>query len=215
MLGSGPQDPGHAPDGGPCKPPGACIHNKTYPGALVLAEKLKSLAPKVKLLLYEATDFGALGFGQNEMSQHPDWCLTDDKGVPYRRMINGHDQGCKYIDWRKKEVRDWWVHTANQTGKSKRLIDGLLVDSAGAGWWGQLRDPNHTVSNASVIAINQAKMDMLGEATAYFKSQNDGYVVGNPTLPWNVIGPHGSGFAGPFPGTVSGMGWKGAECIFS
>ena len=34
-------------------------------------------------------------------------------------------------------------------------------------------------------------MDMLGEATAWFKTLNDGYVVGNPTLEWDVIGPNG------------------------
>jgi hypothetical protein len=162
-----------------------------------LARRLKALNPKVKVLLYEATGFGALGFGQNEMSQHPEWCLTDDNGAPYNNP-NGH---CKWIDWRKKEARSWWVTTVNQTGEAKRLFDGLLVDSAGPGCWAQFQLPNHTLSNASIIAINQAKMDMLGEATAYFKSMNDGYVVGNPTLEWGVIGPGGGARSGPFPQT--------------
>jgi hypothetical protein len=55
------------------------------------------------------------------------------------------------------------------------------------------------VSNATIIAIMQAKMDMLGEATTFFRNLNDGFVIGNPTLDWGVIGPHGSDRGGPFP----------------
>ena len=168
-------DAGHAPGGGPCKPPGACIHNQSYPSQLVLAKQMKTLNPKLKLLLYEATGFGAQGFGQFEMQAHPEWCLTDDDGKPFERMINGQPHGCQFVDWRKPEVRDWWIHTVNQTGQGKQLFDGLLVDSAGPGSWVQFQVPNHTVSNASVKAIMQAKMDMLGEATKYFEALNDGY----------------------------------------
>ena len=109
-------DAGHAPGGGPCKPPGACIHNQSYPSQLVLAKQMKTLNPKLKLLLYEATGFGAQGFGQTEMQAHPEWCLTDDDGKPFERMINGQPHGCQFVDWRKPEVRDWWIHTVNQTG---------------------------------------------------------------------------------------------------
>ena len=168
-------DAGHAPGGGPCKPPGACIHNQSYPSQLVLAKQMKTLNPKLKLLLYEATGFGAQGFGQFEMQAHPEWCLTDDNGQPFERMINGQPHGCQFVDWRKPEVRDWWIHTVNQTGHGQQLFDGLLVDSAGPGSWVQFQVPNHTVSNASVKAIMQAKMDMLGEATKYFEALNDGY----------------------------------------
>ena len=81
---------------------------------------------------------------------------------------------CKWVDWRKAEVREWWVTTVNQTGDAGRLFDGLLVDSAGPGSWVQFRGPNMTISNASIKEIMQAKMDMLGEATQYFKTLNDG-----------------------------------------
>ena len=57
VVGSGPADAGHAPGGGPCKPPGACIHNGSFPGAFVLAKQLKALNPKIKTLLYEASGF--------------------------------------------------------------------------------------------------------------------------------------------------------------
>jgi hypothetical protein len=201
VIGSGPPDAGHAPGGGPCKPPGACIHNTSFPGAFGLAKQLKALNPTIKTLLYEASGFGALGFGSAEMNDHPDWCLTDDAGTPYLRIINGHSQGCKWVDWRKPEVRQWWVEMVNQTGQGKQLFDGLMVDSAGPGSWSQFRGPNITISNASITAIMQSKMDMLGQATAYFKSLNNGYVVGNPTLEWDVIGPGGPDRGGPFPET--------------
>lgn len=201
VIASGPEDAGHAPGGGPCKPPGACIHNHTFPGAFIFAKQLKALNPKIKTMLYEASGFGALGFGSAEMNEHPDWCLTDDAGTPYARIINGHAQGCKMIDWRKPEVRKWWVETVNQTGQGAKLFDGLMVDSAGPGSWSQFRGPNITISNASITAIIQSKMDMLGEATKYFRSMNDGFVVGNPTLEWDVIGPNGGNRKGPFPET--------------
>ena len=89
-------------------------------------------------------------------------------------MIDGVPHGCKWIDWRKPEVRTWWVQTVNQTDQGKNLFDGVLVDSAGPGSWVQFQLPNHTISNASIKAIMQAKMDMLGEATEYFKSLNGG-----------------------------------------
>jgi hypothetical protein len=57
VVGSGPQDAGHAPGGGPCKPPGACIHNQSFPGAFVLAKQLKAANPQIKTLLYEASGF--------------------------------------------------------------------------------------------------------------------------------------------------------------
>jgi hypothetical protein len=192
-------DAGHAPNGGPCKPPGACVHNQSYPGQLALAKQMKALNPRLKLLLYEASGFGAQGFGQYEMKEHPEWCLTDDNGAPYESRPGV----CRWVDWRKPAVRDWWVHTVNQTGEGQRLFDGLLVDSAGAGSDVQYQVANHTISNASVKAIMQAKMDMLGEATKYFMSMNDGYVVGNPTLEWDVIGPNGGGRGGPFPETCA------------
>jgi hypothetical protein len=69
VIGSGPQDPGHSPNGGPCRPPGACEHNLSYPSQLVLAKQMKSLNPELKLLLYEASGFGAQGFGQHEMAE--------------------------------------------------------------------------------------------------------------------------------------------------
>jgi hypothetical protein len=137
------------------------VHNQSYPSQLVLAKRMKTLNPRLKLLLYEASGFGAQGFGQHEMASHPGWCLTDDKGKPYESRPGV----CKWVDWRKPEVRRWWVHTVNQTGEAQRLFDGLLVDSAGPGSSVQFEGPGMTISNASIKAIMQAKMDMLGEAT--------------------------------------------------
>jgi hypothetical protein len=176
-------------------------HNLSYPGQFDLAAALKKTNPEVKVLLYEASGFGALGFGQQEMRAHPEWCLTDDAGVPYNTFRNGKDCGCKEIDYRKREVRDWFVHTANQSGKARGLFDGLMIDSAGAGSSVQYRADNHTMSDATIKVVMQAKMDMLGEATSWFKLLNDGYVTGNPTLEWDVIGPNGGGRGGPFPDT--------------
>ena len=135
------------------------------------------------------------------MKAHPEWCLTDDNGVPYNTERNGQTYGCKEIDYRKQEVRDWFSHTANQSGRAYVLFDGLMIDSAGPGSDVQYRSDNHTMSDASIEVVMQAKMDMLGEATNWFKSLNDGYVTGNPTLEWDVIGPHGGGRGGPFPET--------------
>jgi hypothetical protein len=73
----------------------------------------------------------------------------------------------------------------NQTGQGKQLFDGLMVDSAGPGSWVQFRSPNHTISNASIAAIMQAKMDMLGEATAY-DSQSFTHHGMRPD-PWRVL----------------------------
>ena len=176
-------------------------HNMSYPGQFDIAAALKKINPTVKVLLYEASGFGALGFGQQEMKAHPEWCLTDDHGVPYDTVRNGKDCGCQEVDYRKQEVRDWFAHTANQSGEAYELFDGLMIDSAGPGSSVQYRADNHTMSDASIKVVMQAKMDMLGEATKWFKALNNGYVTGNPTLEWDVIGPHGAGRGGPFPGT--------------
>lgn len=175
-------------------PPG----NLTRPGQFDVAAALKRANPAVKVLLYEASGFGALGFGQAEMQAHPEWCLTDDNGAPYLRP--GPRGGCRWVDWRRSEVRDWFVHTANQSGLAGELFDGLMVDSAGPSSARQFRRGNHVMSDATARAVIQAKMDMLGDATAWFKSLNNGYVIGNPTLEWNVIGA-ASASRGPFPET--------------
>ena len=201
VIGQGAPGPSYGPNGGPCHPPEPCHHNQSYAGQFLMAKQLKQINPSVKVLLYEASGFGALGFGQAEFAAHPEWCLTDDNGVPYNTVRNGHVGGCEMIDWRKQEVRDWWVTTANQTGEVGALFDGLLVDSAGPGSDVQFRANNHTVSNATIKTIMQAKMDMLGEATKFFNTLNDGFVIGNPTLEWDVIGPSGGARGGPFPPT--------------
>ena len=84
----------------------------------------------------------------------------------YSRIINGAPHGCAMVDWRKPEVKQWWIYTVNQSG-SPQLFDGLLVDSAGPDAWSQFRVDGHKISNATIKSVVQAKMDMIGEVNIF------------------------------------------------
>jgi len=172
---------------------GATTCNASDPGSsdsFEAARMLRQKKPGLTILLYEATGFGALCLGSKEMLLHPEWWLRDDHGAVFNRTAHLENRtvnlGPLSIDWRIPEARQWWVTTVMQAHDGATLFDGLLVDSAGPSV--HLDNTTHFVTKATEKALVQAKMDMLGEAKAYFSQLNGGEVIGNPTLEWGVVG---------------------------
>lgn len=152
------------------------------------ARKLRALNPKIKILLYEATQWGVLALGPTQLQEHPDWWLRDDRGVAY---MSGNRPTT--LDPRVPAAREWWITSITQahvagSNDTVHLVDGLLVDSASADMAVPFNDTNHTMSAANVRAVIQAKMDMLGQARDYFHNLNGGGVLANPLLDWGVVG---------------------------
>ena len=151
------------------------------------ALELRRLNPKVKILLYEATQWGTLGQGPTELKEHPEFWLRDDNGVPY---LDARGNPAS-MDFRIKQAREWWVTMIQQAqaGKNTRfLFDGLLVDSGSASIHVNFNDASHKMSAANERLLIEAKMQMLSEAQDFYSRLNSGRVLSNPLLNWGVIG---------------------------
>jgi hypothetical protein len=57
------------------------------------------------------------------------------------------------------------------------------------------------VELTATVSNLEAQLSSCSWWSRYFRSMNNGYVVGNPMLEWDVIGPNGGGRGGPFPQT--------------
>ena len=168
------------------------------------ALELRRLNPNVKILLYEATQWGTLGQGPTELKEHPEYWLRDDNGVPYHPLS---------MDFRVKQARQWWIEMIQQAqaGKNTRfLFDGLLVDSGSASIHVNFNDASHTMSAANQRLLIEAKMQMLAEAQDFYTRLNGGRVLSNPLLNWGVIGFPGREAKLDFPVTYHWQFVEGA-----
>lgn len=127
----------------------------TYDG-LTAAKALRKLNPNLKILLYEATGWGALVLGIAQLKEHPEWWLKDDDGKPYLQRGT-----LPQMDWRVSAARKWWVEMVMEFKDGVSLFDGLLVDSAGPNNPPFLQADNHTLNNESCLELVNAKMTML------------------------------------------------------